>query len=73
MGYIRYDDTDELLCVFNAANFPIDFIVPKEFEDGEALLGTILNGRDLEIPANSCAFVKISALTKSLVFPVKKR
>lgn len=35
MGYIRYDDTDELLCVFNAANFPIDFIVPKEFENGE--------------------------------------
>lgn len=66
MGYIRYDDTDELLCVFNAATFPIDFIVPKEFEDGEALLGTILNGRDLEIPANSCAFVKISADKKHI-------
>lgn len=58
MGYYRRDENDMLLCVFNAAQNEILFKVPDEFVGGEPLLGTVLEGDILKIPANCCAFVK---------------
>ena len=59
MGYIREDENDMLLCVFNAAEQPINnFIVPDEFIGGETFMGTVLNGRELIVPGNGCAFVR---------------
>lgn len=57
MGYIREDDKEMLLCVFNAADYTIHFRVPEEFVEGTPLLGTQLENGELIIPRDSCAFV----------------
>lgn len=64
MGYIRKDEKDMLLCVFNASDQTINFRTPPEFADGEVFMNTILNGDNLIIPRDSCAFVRINTPKK---------
>ncbi len=59
MGYIREDENEMLLCVFNAADHTINFRMPQEFTKGTALLETKIEGDELIIPRDSCAFVVI--------------
>ena len=59
MGFIREDENEKLLCVFNASGETITFRVPDEFIGGKLYMDTELNYNDLIIPANDCAFVKI--------------
>lgn len=59
MGYIREDENDMLICVFNAADYTIRFRVPQEFIGGETFMGTNLENDELIIPRDSCAFVKV--------------
>lgn len=66
MGYIREDKNDMLLCVFNAAHYPIQFRVPEEFIGGETFMNTSLEGDELTIEPNGCAFVKIKTPEKPL-------
>lgn len=65
MGYIREDDNDMLLCVFNAADYTINFIVPREFIGGETFMDTKLNNNELTIPRDSCAFVRVKKEAKT--------
>lgn len=58
MGYIRMDDKEMLLCVFNAAHETISFRVPEEFIGGQVYMNTQLEGQWLTIPMNECAFVR---------------
>lgn len=58
MGYIREDENEMLLCVFNAADYTIRFRVPEEFVGGETFMGTKLYDNELSIPRDSCAFVR---------------
>ncbi len=64
MGYIREDDTDMLLCVFNASDDTIRFRVPQEFIGGKAYMDTELDGDELIIPRDGCAFVKADVPAK---------
>ncbi len=57
MGYIRKDETDMLLCVFNAADYTIRFKIPEEFVGGKLYMGTETDGDELVIPRDGCAFV----------------
>ena len=57
MGYIRNDGEKMLLCVFNAADYPIRFRMPAGFEGGETFMDTVLEGVEIVMDANSCAFV----------------
>ena len=57
MGYIRRDEKDSLLCVFNAADHEIRFTVPREFIGGKPFMGTVLEGDELIIPRDGSAFV----------------
>ena len=57
MGYIRRDQNDMLLSVFNAADHEIRFTIPREFIGGECFMGTVLEGDELVIPRDGCAFV----------------
>ena len=57
MGYIRRDETDMLLCVFNAADHEIRFPLPKEFAGGTAFMGTVIDNEELVIEGSGCAFV----------------
>ena len=66
MGYIREDENDKLLCVFNAADYTIQFKVPDEFIGGQTYMDTILNEDILTIPRDSCAFVKIPTPAKNI-------
>lgn len=59
MGYIRQDEKEKLLCVFNAADHTIKFRVPGEFIGGKTYMGTELVIDELTIPRDGCAFVKI--------------
>ncbi len=58
MGYIRQDDKEMLLCVFNAADYDIEFRVPQEFVGGKTYMDTMLKDDVLLMPKNSCAFVR---------------
>ncbi len=64
MAYIREDDKDRLLCVFNAADYPITFTVPEEFIGGTTYMDTQLLGNELTIPRDSCAFVRTTRFPK---------
>ena len=57
MGYIRRDDKKMLLCVFNADHQEIRFRMPEGFEGGKTFMETVMEGNELVIPANGCAFV----------------
>ena len=57
MGYIRRDEKDMLLCVFNADNHEIRFKMPKEFIGGKPYLDTVIEEDELVIPRDGCAFV----------------
>ena len=57
MGYIRRDEKDMLLCVFNAADYEIRFKMPQEFIGGKAYMGTVIEEDELVIPRDGCAFV----------------
>ena len=57
MGYIRRDEKDSLLCVFNAADHEIRFTVPREFIGGKPFMGTVLEGDELIIPRDGSAFI----------------
>lgn len=67
MAYIREDENEKLLCVFNAADYTIEFKVPQEFIGGKLYMGTSLNKDILVIPRDSCAFVKIKTTPKPVV------
>ncbi len=71
MGYIRSDEKDMLLCVFNAADYTITFQVPQEFAGGETFMGTKLDGDELTIPRDSCAFVRVKTPEKPVVIAVE--
>ena len=60
MGYVREDEKEMLLCVFNAADHTINFRVPVEFTFGTPLLDTVIDGDELIIPRDSCAFVAVN-------------
>ena len=64
MGYIRQDDKEMLLCVFNAAHETITFRVPEEFIGGQVYMNTQLEGEWLTIPMNECAFVRANVPEK---------
>lgn len=57
MGYIREDDKEMLLCVFNAGWETIRFRMPAEFIGGKTFMGTMVDSDEAIIPPNSCAFV----------------
>lgn len=57
MGYIREDENVMLLCVFNAADYTIRFRMPPEFKDVKTFMETEVDGDELVIPGNGCAFV----------------
>lgn len=57
MAYVREDDNDRLLCVFNADHETVRFRMPLEFIGGEPLMDTIIEDDELVIPHSSCAFV----------------
>ena len=57
MGYIREDEDEMLLCVFNAADYTIRFRMPAEFSGGEAFMGTLIDGDEIVLPRDSCGFV----------------
>lgn len=59
MSYIREDENEMLLCVFNAADHAITFKVPEEFINGKVYLDTELDYNWLTIQRDSCAFVKV--------------
>ncbi len=65
MGYIREDENDMLLCVFNAADYTINFKVPEEFVGCETFMNTHLENDNLIIPRDSCAFVKVKKIQKT--------
>ena len=69
MAYLRADENDMLLCVFNAADYTITFRVPDEFIGGETFMNTNLDGNELVIPRDSCAFVKIKTPEKPVIIP----
>lgn len=64
MAYIRQDDKEMLLCVFNGAHETITFRVPEEFIGGETYMNTQLEGEWLTIPMNECAFVRANVPEK---------
>lgn len=57
MGYIREDENEMLLCVFNAADYTIRFRMPAEFVGGKAFMGTSVDGDEIIMPRDSCAFI----------------
>ena len=57
MGYIRRDEKDMLLCVFNAADYEIRFRMPEEFVGGKPYMDTVIDGDELVIPRDGCAFI----------------
>ena len=69
MSYIRSDENDTLMCVFNAADHEVRFAIPEEFAGGEVLLGTVLDGNEVVMPRDSCAFVKIKTPEKNIFKP----
>ena len=73
MAYLRADDNDMLLCVFNAADYTITFRVPDEFIGGETYMNTNLDGNELVIPRDSCAFVRIKTPEKSVIIPEEEQ
>ena len=67
MGYIRQDEQETLLCVFNAADYTIKFKVPEEFIGGKTYMGTDLVIDELTIPRDGCAFVRIERKPEPVV------
>ena len=67
MGYIRQDEKEKLLCVFNAADYTIKFKVPEEFIGGKTYMGTDLVIDELTIPRDGCAFVRIERKPEPVV------
>ena len=57
------------MCVFNAAHHEVRFAIPEEFAGGEVLLGTVLEGNEVVMPRDSCAFVKIKTPEKNIFKP----
>ena len=64
MGYIRRSKQEQLMCVFNAADYEIKFIVPEEFTDGKTFMGTELSGREMTVGPFSCGFVLTDKVPK---------
>lgn len=64
MGYIRRSKQEQLMCVFNAADYEIKFIVPEEFTDGKTFMGTELSGREMTVGSFSCGFVLTDKVPK---------
>ena len=64
MGYIRRSKDEQLICVFNAADYEIKFIVPEEFSDGKTFMGTVLSGREMTLAPFSCGFVLTDKVPK---------
>ena len=59
MAYIRSDENDKLMCVFNAADHEVRFRIPDEFMGGETFMNTVLDGNEVVMQRDDCAFVKI--------------
>lgn len=64
MSYIRYDDSDAVLCIFNSSCEPSAAPVPIKFSKGEVILSTHKNikieNETVFLPPLSCAFFKAS-------------
>lgn len=63
MSYVRYNEEEKILCVFNSGYMNCLVSVPYEFTSGKVILSTH-EGIDIEnssinMPALSCVFVKI--------------
>ena len=59
MAYIRSDENDKLMCVFNAADHEVRFRIPDEFMGGETFMNTVLDGNEVVMQRDDCAFVRI--------------
>ena len=57
MGYIREDENERLLCVFNASDQTIRFHMPAEFIGGKTFMGTMVDDDEIILPRDSCGFV----------------
>ena len=64
MAFIRSDENDTLMCVFNAADCEVKVKIPEEFIGGETFMNTVLDGDEVVIQRDDCAFVKIKTPEK---------
>ncbi len=59
MGYIREDENDMLLSVFNASGETIRFRMPIDFIGGEPMMDTMVEDDEIIIPRDCCGFIYV--------------
>ena len=67
MAFIRSDENDTLMCVFNSSDHEVRFRIPKEFIGGETFMNTVLDGDEVVMQRDDCAFVRIKTPEKPVI------
>ena len=57
MGYIRRDDTDMLLCMFNAGDQEVRIVLPEGFSEGRTFMDTVIEDGYVVLAPGGSAFV----------------